>query len=163
MSNSVLLPYMQLPDANAPDASEDRGLQILPDGEGRYRLLDGDGHEVGWIRGRALRFFGVGSARDMVSAASKAWRALQAVLAHAVGRVADGALPRQLRLVHDGAYEWIADGTMLIARLSRSRSSIDAPLAIELVMPSYADEQLTKSAALAIGAALCQASPATSG
>ena len=137
-------------------------LQILPDGDGRYRLIDGDGREVGWIRGRALRFFGVLSEQEMMTAASKAWRALQTVLARAVGRAADGALPRQLRVVHDGAYEWISDGMIPIARVFRSKSSIDSSLAIELVMPSYADEQLAKSAALAIAEALDQNSPTAS-
>jgi hypothetical protein len=135
-------------------------LHFLPDGEHRYRLIDGDGREVGWIRGRALRFFGVRSEQELMTAASKAWRALQSVLTCAVGRATDGALPRQLRLVHDGAYEWIADGMIPIARVFRSKSMIDAspaidsPLAIELVMPSYADEQVAKSAALAIASAL---------
>ena len=34
-------------------------LHLLPDGERRYRLIDGDGHEVGWIRGRAALFNGI--------------------------------------------------------------------------------------------------------
>ena len=131
-------------------------LHVLPDGEGRYRLVDSDGREVGWIRGRALRFFGVLSEQEMMTAASKAWRALQTVLARAVGRAAGGAQPRQLRLVHDGAYEWISDGMIPIARVFRPKSAIESSMAIELVMPSYADEQLAKSAALAIADALGQ-------
>ena len=137
-------------------------LHLLPDGERRYRLIDGDGREVGWIRGRAVRFPGFLSEEEMVTAVRKAWRALQTVLAGAVGRAADGALPRQLRVVHDGAYEWIADGMIPIARVFRSRSAIESSLAIELVMPSFADEQLTKSAALAIADALGEASAAAS-
>lgn len=128
-------------------------LRILPDGERRYRLIDGDGREVGWIRGRAVRFLGFLSEAEMVVAVRKAWRALQAVLARAVGRATDGALPEQLRVVHDGAYEWISDGIIPIARIFRSKSS-DSSLAIELVIPSPADEQLARSAALAIAAAL---------
>ena len=137
-------------------------LHVLPDGEGRYRLIDGDGREVGWIRGRAVRFLGFLSEEEMVTAVRKAWQALQTVLARAVGRAADGALPRQLRVVHDGAYEWISDGMIPIARVFRSKSSIDSSLAIELVMPSYADEQLAKAAALAIAEALDQNSPTAS-
>lgn len=136
-------------------------LHLVPDGERRYRLIDGGGREVGWIRGRAVRFLGFLSEEEMVTAVSKAWRALQTVLARAVGRAADGE-PRQLRVVHDGAYEWISDGMIPIARIFRSKSSIDSSLAIELVMPSSADEQLTTAAALAIAQALGQASPATS-
>ena len=136
-------------------------LHLLPDGEHRYRLIDGDGREVGWIRGRAVRFLGFLSEEEMVKAASKAWRALQTVLARAVGGAADESPPSQLRFVHDGAYEWISDGMIPIARIFRSKSPFEAPLAIELVMPSP-DEQLTKAAALAIAEALGQASPATS-
>jgi len=137
-------------------------LHLLPDGERRYRLIDGDGREVGWIRGRAVRFLGFLSEKEMVTAVSKAWRALQTVLAGAVGRAADGAPPRQLRVVHDGAYEWISDGMIPIARIFRSKSSTDSSLEIELVMPSSADEQLTKAAALAIAQALGQNNPAPS-
>jgi hypothetical protein len=137
-------------------------LHLLPDGDRRYRLVDGDGREVGWIRGRAVRFLGFLSEEEMVTAATRAWKALQAVLADAVDRAADGSLTRQLRLVHDGAYEWISDGTIPMARVFRSRSPGDSSMAIELVMPSYADEQLAKSAAMAIASALGQTAPATS-
>ena len=136
-------------------------LHLLPDGERRYRLIDGDGREIGWIRGRAVRFLGFLSEEEMVTAVSKAWRALQTVLARAVGRAADGEL-RHLRVVHDGAYEWISDGMIPIARIFRPKGSIDSSLAIELVMPPSADEQLTKTAALAIAQALGQVNPATS-
>ena len=138
-------------------------LHVLPDGERRYRLIDGDGREVGWIRGRAVRFFGFLSEQDMVTAARNAWRALQTVLARAVGRAADGGgtLPRQLRLVHDGAYEWISDGVIPVARVFRPRPSIESSMALELVIPAYADERVAVAAAHAIADALSQtATPA---
>lgn len=129
-------------------------LHVLPDGDKRYRLVDGDGREVGWIRGRAMRFLGFLSERDMVNGACKAWRALQAVLSRAAGHALDGRQPSQLRRVHDGAYEWIADGMIPIARVFRSSDPKSPALAIELLLPSYADESLTTSAALAIARAL---------
>ena len=129
-------------------------LHVLPDGERRYRLIDGDGRDVGWIRGRAVRFLGFLSEEEMVDAVRKAWRVLQTVLARAVGRAADGSLPQQLHLVHDGAYEWISDGMIPIARVFRLNNSTDSPLAIELVVPAPADDHLAKSAALAIAEAL---------
>ena len=136
-------------------------LHVLPDGERRYRLIDGDGREVGWIRGRAVRFFGFLSEQDMVTAARNAWRALQTVLGRAVGRAADGTLPRQLRLVHDGAYEWISDGMIPVARVFRPTPSIESSMAIELVIPAYADERVAVAAAHAIADALSQtATPA---
>ena len=135
-------------------------LHVLPDGDRRYRLVDGDGREVGWIRGRAVRFLGFLSEGEMVTAASRAWRALQTVLSGTVGRAAEGLPPRRLRLVQDGAYEWISDGVLPIARVFRPRSSSDSSLAIELVMPAYADDQVTRSAAMAIADALSQTASA---
>lgn len=129
-------------------------LHVLPDGERRYRLIDDAGREVGWIRGRAVRFFGFVSEQEVMTAARKAWRALQTVLARAVAHAADRALPRQLRLVHDGAYEWISDGTIPIARLYRPRPFDGTSFSIELVVPVYADEEVAVSAAHAIAEAL---------
>ena len=61
----------------------------------------------------------------------------------------------ELRLVHDGAYEWFADGTSPIARLIRpSRRAYDLSFGIELVLPSYASEGVAITAAHAVGAAL---------
>lgn len=136
-------------------------VHVVPDGERRYRLIDGDGREVGWIRGRAVRFLGFLSEEEMVTAVSKAWRALQTVLGRAVGRAADGTLTRRLRLVHDGAYEWISDGMIPIARVFRTKDAPDSSLAIELVMPPYVDEGLARSAALAIATALRQTASVT--
>ena len=137
-------------------------LHILPDGDRRYRLVDGDGREIGWIRGRAVRFLGFLSEEDMVNAASKAWRALRSVLAQSFGHTSAGKQSDKLRHVYDGAYEWIADGVIPIARVFRSRNAADPSLAIELVLPSYVDEALTKEAALSIARALGQA-PVTTG
>lgn len=135
-------------------------LHVMPDGERRYRLIDDGGREVGWIRGRAVRFFGFTSEQEVMTAAANAWRALQTVLARAVARAANRVVPRQLRLVHDGAYEWISDGTIPIARLFRPRPLQESSFAIELVVPSYADETVAVSAAHAIADSLRQATAA---
>ena len=137
-------------------------LQVLPDGERRYRLID-DGREVGWIRGRAVRLFGFVSEQEVMTAARTAWRALQEVLARAVARAADRGLPQELRLVHDGAYEWITDGTMPIARLFRPRPLEGSSYSIELVVPAYVDEQIAVSAAHAIAEALNQSGASRDG
>jgi hypothetical protein len=66
----------------------------------------------------------------------------------------------ELQLVHDGAYEWFADGTAPIARLIRpQRRAYDLTFGIELVLPSYASEGVAITAAHAVGAALVPAAP----
>jgi len=61
----------------------------------------------------------------------------------------------EVKLVHDGAYEWFADGTSPIARLVRpQRRAYDLTFGIELVLPSYASEGVAITAAHAVGAAL---------
>ena len=131
-------------------------LHLMRDGENRYRLIDERGREVGWIRGRAVRFFGLTSEEHVMQAARRAWRALQDVLRR---EFADRAGPPEgdrLRLVHDGAYEWISDGTIPIARLFRPKPFQESSFAIELVVPAYADDRLAISAVHAMADALRQ-------
>ena len=132
-------------------------LNVIPDGENRYRLTSDDGREVGWIRGRALRFRGFASERDVVDAARRAWRALQGELRRAF------VTPRThrnrvgpLKLVHDGAYEWISDGVMPVARLVRPPADRgpNPSFAIELLVPSYASDEVAIAAAHAIAESL---------
>ncbi len=131
-------------------------LRVLGDGEGRHRIESADGVPLGWIRGRAIGFRGLPDETVAVRAAVAAVRALEAVL-----RREYPGWPRYeprldaLRLVHDGAYEWISDGTAPIARLLRPGA--DAPderYGLEFVLPSYASEGLAVSAAQALARAL---------
>ena len=131
-------------------------MRVLPDGENRYRLTGEDGRELGWIRGRAVRFLGFASADHVMAVAQRAWHALQAVLRRegAAQRRETGVLGA-LRLVHDGAYEWISDGRIPVARLHRpTRVGRQASFAIELVVPSNASHRLPIAAARAIADAV---------
>ena len=128
-------------------------VKILADGEQRHRLEDADGNRIGWIRRRAIGFGGFQSERDAMAAAVDAWRGLESVL-----RRAYTGWPRfkpaldALRLVHDGAHEWISDGRTPLARLIRppADAAADASLAIEFVLPSYASEGVAIAAAQVI-------------
>ena len=125
-------------------------FSVLTDGPRRYRLVDGTGADAGWIRGKSIGFRGLGSEAEAIAAASAGWRALQSLLHRK-----DAAWPRQevdwerLRFVHDGAYEWVSDGRIPLARLYRTRraaahglyeAAAAGParqLAIEFVAPSW--------------------------
>jgi hypothetical protein len=128
-------------------------FSVRAEGSGRYRLEDGTGTEVGWIRGRSIGFRGLHSDAEAIGAASAGWRTLQSAL-----RRAHAAWPspsvdwEHLRFVHDGAYEWISDGVVPLARLHRttrmaahdrdalgSTSRSNRPLAVEFLVPSSID------------------------
>jgi hypothetical protein len=132
-------------------------VRILADGEQRHRLEDADGNHIGWIRRRAVSFHGFASESSAVAAAVAAWHALESVL-----RRAYTGWPRfrpaldELRLVHDGAHEWISDGRTPLARLVRppADTTSDASFAIEFVLPSYATEGVVIAAAQVMARAL---------
>jgi hypothetical protein len=95
-------------------------LHVVPDGENRHRLIDHHGRDVGWIRGRAVRFLGFASEADVLDAARRAWRALNDILRRTIdGSTARPAL-RNLKLVHDGAYEPCPQSTRCRTRSDRS-------------------------------------------
>ena len=141
-------------------------LRVLSDGDDRYRLENEDDVQIGWINGRAIGFRGFATEAEAKDGAVAAWRALDLVLRRqypgwpSYAPALDG-----LQLVHDGAYEWFADGTAPIARLIRPhRRAYDLTFGIELVLPSYASEGVAITAAHAVGAALGpSAAPAVDG
>ena len=132
-------------------------IRVLTDGEQRHRLEDAEGRLIGWIRRRTVGFRGFTSEHDAMSAAVVGWRALESVL-----RREYSGWPRfdpvldELRLVHDGAHEWISDGRIPLVRLVRPPADAGpgAPLAIEFVLPSYATEGVAIAAAQAVARAL---------
>lgn len=134
-------------------------LRVLSDGDDRYRLENDSNLHVGWINGRAIGFRGFATELDAMAGAVTAWRALQGVLRRQYsGWPSYQPSFDMLRLVHDGAYEWFADGTAPIARLIRpKRRARDLTFGIELVLPSYASEGVAIAAAHAVGGALAQA------
>jgi hypothetical protein len=129
-------------------------LHLLPDGERGSRLVDSDGRELGWIRGRAVRFSVDGSGYDIITTASKAMQALEGVLAPALRGMHHGAPSIPLRLTQDGTRAWISAGPIPIARCFRPKGPTHPSLALQLIMPPGADDQGVRSATLAIAHAL---------
>jgi hypothetical protein len=129
-------------------------FSVLAESPGRYRLEDTTGADAGWIRGKSIGFRGLRSEAEAIVAASAGWRALQALLHREYAE-----WPRQevdwegLHFVNDGAYEWVSDGRIPLARLYRTRhaaaqglADVGAPasptrqLAIEFVVPAWMGE-----------------------
>jgi hypothetical protein len=131
-------------------------LRVLSDGDDRYRLENENDVQIGWISGRSIGFRGFATEADAKEGAIAAWRALDLVLRRQYpGWPSYAPSLDELQLVHDGAYEWFADGTSPIARLIRpQRRAYDLTFGIELVLPSYASEGVAITAAHAVGAAL---------
>ena len=115
-------------------------LRFIGDGESSFRLENGGGERVGWIRGRTIGFRGLTSEAEVLAAAVMGGGALAASLEQQTGRT---ELPRppggRLRIVHDGAYEWIADGKSPVARVKRPTADGDDSFGIEFVLPSVSD------------------------
>ena len=137
-------------------------VTIVAEGDRKYRLEDAGGAALGWIRGNSVGFCGMASEEAAIGAAVAARRALEAVLQRQYAewlRYEPSA--ERLHFVHDGAYEWIADGVVPIARLHRpfSAASPDESFAIELVLPSFATEHVTLAAVRAMARALRQLVP----
>lgn len=126
-------------------------LNVMAIGDGSHRIEGADGSTVGWIRGRTIRFNGPETVDAAMEIAVPAHRALAAVLRRQYpGWPHYEPAVDRLRILHDGAYEWISDGTAPIARVLRS-SGAGAPIGLEFALPSYASEGVAISAALALG------------
>ena len=118
-------------------------------GDRKHRLETASSRVLGWIHGHAV---GLSGLRDETEALT--W-------APSLRLALDDALARQyperyqpvrdfsnLRLVHDGAYEWIAAGDVPLARVLRPSSKSGAErFALEFVLPSYASESVAIAAA----------------
>jgi hypothetical protein len=132
-------------------------LRFFADGELRHRLEDAAGRHVGWIRRHTIGFLGFASEHDAIAAAVDAWRGLESVLRrHYSGWPRFELELDELRLVHDGAHEWISDGRVPLARLIRPRAdeASGGAFAIEFVLPSYATEGVAIAAAQMMARAL---------
>ena len=129
---------------------------VLSDGDGKYRLEDGAGTQVSWISGRAIGFRGFATEAAAREAALDGWAALETTLRREYGGWMHYEPRRErLRTVHDGAYEWLYDGTMAIARLLRPLPlDKHETFGIQFVLPSYASEGTGISAAHVIASAV---------
>ena len=133
-------------------------FKVFIDGnDDRLRLEDLAGRNVGWIRGHTIGFGGLPSEEIALRAVPEAWKALEITLE----RVYRGRAPRPVKesnidVVHDGAYEWVADGFRPLARLMRPHTgrNSEASYALEFMVPSYATQHVTIAAAQAVWEAL---------
>lgn len=124
-------------------------LTIVDLGDRSYRLERPAGNTIGWMRGHAVGLLGLRGIPEALTHVPALRRVLDRMLAeHYPDRYRPIRDVQDLRVVHDGAYEWIAAGNAPLARLHRPRP--DRPgdsLSVEFVLPSYADEQVTRAAA----------------
>ncbi|HJQ53763.1 MAG TPA: hypothetical protein VJ825_07955 [Gemmatimonadaceae bacterium] len=134
-------------------------LRILQDGENRFRLENAKGHDIGWIRGRSLGFRGIPTEAAAIDAAIDAARALDVTLLREFpGRTPQPIRASRVRLVHDGAYEWVADGDRPLARILRpvGEPFPEETFGIELQLPTYATHHVGIACAYAVRRAIEQ-------
>jgi hypothetical protein len=130
-------------------------LKILNDSDDKHQIEDSSGTKIGWISGRSIGFRGFATESDAREGAVAAWRALDRVLRqHCAGGPRHEPALDRLRTVHDGAYEWLYDGTAPIARLLRpQRRAYDGSFGVELVLPSSASQDVAIAAARSMASA----------
>lgn len=128
-------------------------FRILQDGENKFRFENAAGLDVGWIRGNSIGFRGLPNEIAAIEAGVEASRALEkSLVSEFPGYEAHDIGTPSVRLVHDGAYEWIADGNRPLARLLRPVSGAvpEKSFGIELALPSYATSRSSIACANAV-------------
>jgi hypothetical protein len=129
-------------------------FNVFIDGnDDRLRLEDSAGRKIGWIRGHTIGFGGLTSEKAALRAAVDGWRSLEKTLQRGYpGRAPRPVNESNVGLVHDGAYEWIADGFRPMARLLRPHTepNYGDSFALEFLGPSYATQHVTIAAAQAM-------------
>ena len=137
-------------------------VKVLAHGEDSYRLVNTAGSDVGWIRPRTIGFGGFATEEAAFAAALAGGRALANRFKREFG-VSHPALSERPRLRKklDGAYEWIADGRVPIARLIREETETSQVerFAIEFVLPSYASDAVAINSAQVVYGAIDRAIP----
>jgi hypothetical protein len=127
--------------------------KLVSEGDGKYRLEDQWGEVVAWARGHVVGVNGFFSVAESMAAVPILVQAVDEVLEREHLRRRHPKVDYDMmRLVHDGAYEWIAVDAVPLARLHRPRG--DSPhndsFVIELVLPSYTTEATAIAAARTI-------------
>lgn len=122
-------------------------------GDGQHRLETNWGRTIAWVRGHAVGVDGFQSLADALAAALRLRLIVDDVLAREYpARHGAPRRPSALRLVHDGAYEWVAAGNVPVARVHPPRT-IGLPnvsVALEFVLPSFVSETTALAVARAI-------------
>ncbi|HLV26868.1 MAG TPA: hypothetical protein VKZ41_11165 [Gemmatimonadales bacterium] len=127
-------------------------LNVFETGEETFRLSNSRDEEIGWVKGGALGLSGFSTEEVAIESAVRGSDALLAYLDRVSGssQVADAA-KGSVKLVNDGAYEWVTRGKTLLARLYRpneaARNRQFSGYAVEFVLPSYVRSGTVISAA----------------
>ena len=141
------------PHHTIPRPATSETLRLMSEGDGKYRLENSAGAIIGWIRGHVIGLSGFPSVGDAMAIVPMLHQKLEKLLArHHARRPATEVNYDTLRLTHDGAYEWIADGARPIARVYRPgiAGTPSDSVSIEFVLPQSATESAIIHAALAI-------------
>jgi hypothetical protein len=125
-------------------------VTVFAHGEDAFRLANAAGHDVGWVRPKVIGFGGFATEDRARAAALDGARVLASCLKREFG-VAHLELsdrPR-VRIVRDGANEWVVDGKVRVARLLRVERGRGRgeEFAIEFLLPPYATDAVAINAA----------------
>lgn len=116
-------------------------LNVFETGDGSFRLASQRDEDVGWIRGHAMGFGGLSTEAAAIAAAVAGNAAITGYLERTLGA---GYEPPpatgRVKLVHDGAYEWVSRGPVPLARLYRPGDDRRPAFGVEFVLPSYVKE-----------------------
>lgn len=131
----------------------DERWRLVSLGDGNHRLETVSGRTIAWVRGHAVGVDGFRSRADALVAAPRLRRIVDEVLAREYPARHIG--PRRsaaFRLVHDGAYEWVAAGNVPVARVLPPRATglPNDLVALEFVLPSSVSEATALAVARAI-------------
>lgn len=113
-------------------------LTVFDTGEASFRLANRKDEDVGWIRGNAVGFGGLPDESAAMKAAVAGAETLAAYLERTGGP--GSAPPRsngRLKIVSDGAGEWVNRGPQALARLLRPSDDQPDSFAIEFVLPPH--------------------------
>jgi hypothetical protein len=129
-------------------------FKVFIDGNDDWLRLENElGDVIGWIRGNGFALNGLPTEAAAIRAATESWAPLEETLQRGYpGRPLRPIKKSAVRIVHDGAYEWISDGLRPIARLLRPETPRNPgnSFALEFMVPSYATQHVTIAVAQAV-------------
>jgi hypothetical protein len=130
-------------------------IRVLSDGHDGHRIENADGIAIGTIRNGTIRLGGFASERAALDAVVPLWTALDGSLARQYPGWRRHEPTQRLRLAHDGAHEWVSDGSRPLARIGRPAArAAGRELSLEFVLPSFATDGALITAATALVRAL---------
>lgn len=113
-------------------------LTVFDTGESSFRLANRKDEDVGWIRGNAVGFTGLPDESAAMKAALAGAETLAAYLERTGG---PGSAPERsggrVKIVQDGAVEWVNRGPQALARLLRPSDDQPGAFGIEFILPSH--------------------------